>query len=416
MRLPVVPQISTKDGISNKNARLTNALKETNKQGDKAVIRPGLTLDAVASGVGNGLVVFNDALVSVYGATVGEKLNDAVIGSWLATPEIDTDIVIPAIAYMNGVYVAVGSDVNTGAGRIYSSVDASSWTLRLTGADGESFTSVAAGNGRFVAFKAVGQITSKFATSTDGATWSLSDAPDIGGGLGNIVFDGTYFIMVTGHSYNYRSANGVTWTPISNCYIGGSGTIGTQVYADPVTRRVFAVVEDDPGDYWATVTNNHGTSWSVSNLTSPSTALRVCAGNGIAIATTVPSATEIEIHLSNDGITYNSVAVIDVGDSSQFDGSGRLAFANGVFCITYGGGIYGSPLGLYYTSVDGIEWTSYTPFIDTTEFSFVSINPTPAGFIATSYESKVATITAMGAVTTIGTVSGDHFDFAQSPL
>lgn len=71
MRLPITPQLSTKDGVSNKNARLTNCLKESKKSGEKAVVRPGLVLDATASGVGNGLVRFNDELVSVYGATLG---------------------------------------------------------------------------------------------------------------------------------------------------------------------------------------------------------------------------------------------------------------------------------------------------------------------------------------------------------
>ncbi len=72
MRLPITPQISTKDGLSNKNARLTNCLKEVKKSGEeKAVIRPGLVLDAQASGVGGGLVVFNNQLVSVYGTTLG---------------------------------------------------------------------------------------------------------------------------------------------------------------------------------------------------------------------------------------------------------------------------------------------------------------------------------------------------------
>lgn len=78
MRLPVVPQISTKDGVSNKNARLTNCLKESKKTGDKAVVRPGLVLDAQASGVGNGLVVFNNELVSVYGATLGIGVDEGL--------------------------------------------------------------------------------------------------------------------------------------------------------------------------------------------------------------------------------------------------------------------------------------------------------------------------------------------------
>lgn len=71
MRLPLVPSLSTKNGVSNKNARMTNVLKESKKTGDMAVVRPGLTLNATASGVGNGLVVFNGELISVFGTTLG---------------------------------------------------------------------------------------------------------------------------------------------------------------------------------------------------------------------------------------------------------------------------------------------------------------------------------------------------------
>lgn len=82
----VVP-LSTKDGTSNKNARLTNCLKESRERKDatvwvrgvkqpappidKAVIRPGLVLEAEGTGVGGGLVAFDNDLVSVYGTTLG---------------------------------------------------------------------------------------------------------------------------------------------------------------------------------------------------------------------------------------------------------------------------------------------------------------------------------------------------------
>lgn len=71
MRLPLVASLSTKDGVSNKNARLTNTLKETTASAEFAVVRPGLSLNATATGVGQGLVVFNDELISVYGTTLG---------------------------------------------------------------------------------------------------------------------------------------------------------------------------------------------------------------------------------------------------------------------------------------------------------------------------------------------------------
>ena len=77
MRLPVAPQLSTKDGVSNKNARLINTLKETAAQGEFATVRPGLVTAATSTGNGNGIVCFNGELVSVYGATLGTGVGES---------------------------------------------------------------------------------------------------------------------------------------------------------------------------------------------------------------------------------------------------------------------------------------------------------------------------------------------------
>ena len=77
MRLPVVPQISTKDGVSNKNARLTNCLKEVKKSGEKAVVRPGLVLSDTYAGLGNGLIEFDGRLLVVYDDTVTDVTEDS---------------------------------------------------------------------------------------------------------------------------------------------------------------------------------------------------------------------------------------------------------------------------------------------------------------------------------------------------
>lgn len=77
MRLPITPQVSTKDGTSNKNARLTNCLKEAKKSGDKAVIRPGLVLSDTYSGLGNGLIEFDGRLLVVYDDTVTYVVEDS---------------------------------------------------------------------------------------------------------------------------------------------------------------------------------------------------------------------------------------------------------------------------------------------------------------------------------------------------
>lgn len=77
MRLPVVPELSTKDGVSNKNARLTNCLKESKQGGNKAVVRPGLELSDTYSGLGNGLIVFDGRLLVVYDDTVTDVVEDS---------------------------------------------------------------------------------------------------------------------------------------------------------------------------------------------------------------------------------------------------------------------------------------------------------------------------------------------------
>lgn len=77
MRLPVTPSLSTRDGISAKNARLTNCLKESKQGGDKAVIRPGLKLSDTYSGLGSGLIVFDGRLLVIYDDTVTDIKEDS---------------------------------------------------------------------------------------------------------------------------------------------------------------------------------------------------------------------------------------------------------------------------------------------------------------------------------------------------
>ena len=70
MRLPITPQLSTKDGISNKNARLTNTLKTTSATGEIAEVRPGLSVATDYTGLGNGLIVFDGRLLTMVDDTI----------------------------------------------------------------------------------------------------------------------------------------------------------------------------------------------------------------------------------------------------------------------------------------------------------------------------------------------------------
>lgn len=71
MRVPLTPQLSTKDGEANKNARMTNCLVEKNPTGAQfSSVRPALVSDTVVSGNGNGMVEFNGELVYIFGTSV----------------------------------------------------------------------------------------------------------------------------------------------------------------------------------------------------------------------------------------------------------------------------------------------------------------------------------------------------------
>lgn len=84
MRLPVVESLSSRDGVVNKDARMTNALAEDDEGVTLAVMRPGLATIATASGAGGGAVNFNDVLISVYGTTLGSGSTPSTIGTVVA--------------------------------------------------------------------------------------------------------------------------------------------------------------------------------------------------------------------------------------------------------------------------------------------------------------------------------------------
>ena len=69
MRLPLIPSVESRDGTSNKDARMSNALKESENGVDFACVRPSLQLVADTTGDGNGMIYF-DTLISVFGGNV----------------------------------------------------------------------------------------------------------------------------------------------------------------------------------------------------------------------------------------------------------------------------------------------------------------------------------------------------------
>jgi len=84
VRLPLAPEIDSRDGSANKDERLTNVLSEQDRDRVLSVVRPGLSAIVTASGAGGGAVNFNDVLITVFGTTLGHGTTPSTIGTVVA--------------------------------------------------------------------------------------------------------------------------------------------------------------------------------------------------------------------------------------------------------------------------------------------------------------------------------------------
>lgn len=396
MRLPVVPNVSTKDGVSNKNARLTNCLKESKQSKDayvwvrgqkqpappidKAVIRPGLVLDVAGSGVGNGLVSFNGDLISVYGSTLGILDSGAALPSWSAQ-------VLPN----SGTWSAIGG----GAGIF-----------------------VAVGGGQC-------------ATSGDGVTWATGTMP--AGDWCSPVWNGSVFCTVpygVPSNVSLTSPDGLNWTshatlPTSDLWqaVSWNGTIFCAVCFDT--------------DVVATSTD--GATWSAHSLPGGATALDI-ASNGTAFCVTSSSGATV----STDGSSWSAPVFLPAtGTYVTWNGSVFASVASGGYVDTSPDGIswsaatatgaVGSPVfvsggndtlvvigvdtvyAAWVSLDDGVSWTRTALAVPTSFYVDVANNG--SRFFVNSETGTVGALGVASASYTIlplGTVASGLFDFAQS--
>lgn len=116
-----------------------------------------------------------------------------------------------AVAYGNGIYVAVGS-----AGAIMTSTDAVIWTNQ-TPYEACDLYSVAYGNGVFVAVTPNGGYSSLAFYSTDGVTWSPCTGTPAGSAFTDVSYGNGWFVAVSplGSNMVMRSKDGITWEGVS---------------------------------------------------------------------------------------------------------------------------------------------------------------------------------------------------------
>ena len=413
MRLPVVPQISTKDGVSNKNARLTNCLKESKKSGDKAVVRPGLVLDAQASGVGNGLVAFNGELVSVYGATLGAGL--IVTEASVIKQDVTSKPFGNSIVSFGSGYVCVMQNTGGASGEyIYYTDDFVTFT-EIWDNDVQSTVylfglPVVAGGTCYVSAEDEDTGDPYIVTFTSSLVANFAAGTFYGS-----IWTGTEFVGAYSSTQSTSSTDGTTWTPKSYgitlygqqfAYLNGvyvvSGFNGTTLYILSCTSSTsWAVVNSQVaagGNYNTAVAGGEnrfvmvglnvamystdGTTWAAATLPTDvmmySVIYHTALGKFVALADYYFYDSTMPLLTSDDGTTWEDFGITQSYVSTG--GSRRLA-----------------------ATADGVVYVS------TVCSDYACSVPTPTLTIA----EQVAGSTEFAPISTI---TGTHFDFAQSPL
>jgi len=234
-----------------------------------------------------------------------------------------------SVAYGNGKFVAVN-------GRIWSSPDGYEWTAQkvTTNANGVGF-----GNGIFIAVGPNGTIL----TAKDGTQWATRTSGTTNHLTAVTGGDGTF--VAVGVSTILTSTNGVIWSDRSASV--GQSTLTSIAWGDGLFVAVGADYTQFP--YTVTLTSPDGFNWtSRSNATSRGLeAITFGAGIFVAVTGWCPEFCDAGMVTSTDGITW-----VPQGPR----GSG-ITYGNGTFVAV--GGIFNFRFGhrsWVFSSQDGTNW------------------------------------------------------------
>ncbi|CAB4958685.1 MAG: hypothetical protein F2837_11490 [Actinobacteria bacterium] len=318
---------------ANGGAAITNYKYSTDNGGSWTAFSPAVTTPSVTIG---GLT--NDTTYSVKLRAVNSAGDGAVSDAVSVTPaDVNainwTGRTAPetnnwtSVAYGNGQFVALSWN---GTNRVMTSPDGITWTARST--PSSEWKAVTYGNGQFVAVADYG--TDLVMTSPDGITWTARTAATTSYWSG-LTFGNGVFVAVAWSGDTDRvmtSPDGITWTVQSAAEQNGwkSVTFG---------NGTFVAVSFN-GTYRA-MTSTDGITWTAQSAASASNWNNVTYGNGTFVA--VANNGTDRAMTSTDGITWTARSAAQESWQTLTYGNGNfVAAANSKVMI----------------STNGITWTS----------------------------------------------------------
>jgi hypothetical protein len=267
VELPDLPSIDVriKANLNAIPSRSPSNVSQTTLQppfgGTSKAFRPNATMYSIASGglAGSGYLV----AVGMSTSTVGSWVSDTSMTTWSHNRiGIDNDV-FSSVAYGNGVWIAVGTGLYSAGAIIARSLDGSTWSRTLFSSD-YTLQSVCYGNGVFVAVTN----TRRILTSTDGITWAVVSSPmtDLTN-FRDITWTGSKFVTLgyglippvggfgayTSVGEVWYSSDGLSWTrgasnPDGSIYSTIASYIGTETpNLGDIKWSFFDVIPDQTG-------------------------------------------------------------------------------------------------------------------------------------------------------------------------
>lgn len=236
------------------------------------------------------------------------------------------------IAYGNGIYVIVGTNENTTAGRPFvgTSEGGSTWDIEQVRTTASRLRAVVYGNGVFVAVGDQGLSTGLYAYSTDGKNWTFNTLTTAR--LNSVIFENGQFIAVGDDAWISKSVDGVTW----NSQTVGSISLN---WNDIVFGGGKYVACGNSGQI---ATSSDASIWNVvTNSTINFTA--ACYGNGRYIL----GGNSSRILISDDAIVWSQ-------QNTPISGSINVIKFNASNSVFY----FGGSLGAIYETKDLETWSS----------------------------------------------------------
>lgn len=295
-----------------------------------------VAIGALVAGVG--LVsapVTATAVSSVPTITWSNHVQTAPTGSWGRGDGWSS------VAYGNGKFIAVGATTTTGAVSVSS--DGQSWTTTATSV-GDYWSEVVYGNSEFVAI-GTNNSNSFAMTSTDGGTsWSVHPLANLLTYWTSCIWTGTEFIAADYQGNVATSTDGSTWTlqtPIAGANIGALVSQGSTIYA-------YGSLGGNPTTWTST---DGGSSWT--SQAAPFSGYGAAVGAGtFVLVRNPPSGTDTTspvVATSTDGTTFTTATGGEGIDWNQ---------------VSYGEGLFvaeADPYGalaqpVVMVSADGTNW------------------------------------------------------------